>query len=294
MATMEKVWQFGLWTCAGSSDAVTAGMDAVDRWGAIYDGTKIVRAAGAVAHSWIVLKSPVLNGANWYLTIDFNSASDATTRFVFAKAAPTGGSIAARPTSTQEWHVRPDNTIADQTLNDGASASSRLHAGMSTDGGFYMNLVVELVAGSGVYSIFDFADVNNPLLLGVYSTPGPNLHRCVWTAGAPSSGVMVVNDQGMATFPIPPRTHHRARLTGARTDRASGMAIARLRHRGHPGRISDRPDRERLHRRRRTTEDPDDRLRRTDDHRQHHQLSAERGAGQRLDAERRRYLRGKS
>jgi hypothetical protein len=64
----------------------------------------------------------------------------------------------------------------------------------------YANLVVELVPGSGVYSIFVFGDVNNTLLLGAYSVPGADQHRCVWTAASPGSGVLVVNFKGMATF----------------------------------------------------------------------------------------------
>ncbi len=66
----------------------------------------------------------------------------------------------------------------------------------------YINLVVEL--SPGLIVVMVFADVNNPLLLGAYSTPAPNQHRCVWTAASPGSGIMVVNDEGMATFPIPP------------------------------------------------------------------------------------------
>lgn len=68
----------------------------------------------------------------------------------------------------------------------------------------YGNLVVELVPASAIYSLLVFGAVGNPLLLGVYSTPTPTQHRCVWTAALPTSGVLVVRDKGMATFPIPP------------------------------------------------------------------------------------------
>jgi hypothetical protein len=64
----------------------------------------------------------------------------------------------------------------------------------------YMNLVVELVPGSGIYSVFVFGDVNNVLLLGAYSTPALNQRKCVWTAASPGSGVLVVNYKGMVTF----------------------------------------------------------------------------------------------
>jgi hypothetical protein len=64
----------------------------------------------------------------------------------------------------------------------------------------YGNLVVELVPGSGIYSIFVFGDVNNALLLGAYSTPALNQRKCVWTAASLGSGVLVVNYKGMVTF----------------------------------------------------------------------------------------------
>lgn len=66
----------------------------------------------------------------------------------------------------------------------------------------YANLVIELdpVGAPGVYSIFVFGDVNNPLLLGAYSVPGLNQHRCLWTAASPGSGVLVVNFKGILTF----------------------------------------------------------------------------------------------
>lgn len=65
----------------------------------------------------------------------------------------------------------------------------------------YMNLVVELdpAGAPGVYTIFVFGDVLNPLNQGTYSVPGPDQHKCVWTPGG-GNDVLVVNMRGMSTF----------------------------------------------------------------------------------------------
>jgi hypothetical protein len=73
----------------------------------------------------------------------------------------------------------------------------------------YANLVVDLGPpiygpGSGGVVILVFGDVNNTLLLGAYSVPGVNQHRCIWTAGAPGSGVLAVLGKGMFVSPSPP------------------------------------------------------------------------------------------
>lgn len=127
----------GLWTCVGSSDSVTAGMDGTDRWGATYDGTKIVRASGAVAHSWIVLRSPnftagAITATPFYMTIDYSGTLDYQTVFVFSKAAPTGGTITARPTATDEWV----HTATQGQVNDNTTAAFKFNGWLATDGNF--------------------------------------------------------------------------------------------------------------------------------------------------------------
>jgi hypothetical protein len=127
----------GLWTCVGSSDSVTAGMDGTDRWGATYDGTKIVRASGAVAHSWIVLKSPNFTAGGiaavpFYMILQYNGTLDYQAIFIFSKAAPTGGSITARPTATDEWV----HTAAQGQINDNTAAAYTFDGWLATDGNF--------------------------------------------------------------------------------------------------------------------------------------------------------------
>lgn len=122
----------GLWTCEGSSDSVTAGMDATDRWGATFDGTKIVRASGAVAHSWIVLKSPNAMGP-YRICIQYNSTLDEKCVVVFSKASFTGGSITARPTATDEWTY----SVARRFCDTGATPS-KIHCSRDADGNFFL------------------------------------------------------------------------------------------------------------------------------------------------------------
>lgn len=125
----------GLWTCAGSSDSVAAGMDASDRWTSTFDSTKIVRANGAVAHSWIVLQSPAgLGDGPWYMLIDYNTSVDSQTNISFSKTAFTGGSITAAPTSTTSW------SYAAQQLVNSTITSAYVFGLLSTDGDFHFKL----------------------------------------------------------------------------------------------------------------------------------------------------------
>lgn len=127
----------GLWTCVGSSDSATAALDGTDRWGATYDGTKIVRASGAVAHSWIVLRSPNftaggITGVPFHMTIDYSGTLDYQTVFAFSKAAPTGGTITARPTATDEWV----HTVAQGQVNDNTALPYKFNGWLAADGCF--------------------------------------------------------------------------------------------------------------------------------------------------------------
>src|SRR3954451_9780282 len=124
----------GLWSVYGSCDGVTAGLDAVDRWTLAFDGTKIVRAAAGVAHSWMVLKSPLLatpaGDLNFSAILDFSGVADSTPlNLVFCKTAPPGGTTTARPVSVDEWAHTPS-----LQLNDNTNGTMRFHGFMPTDG----------------------------------------------------------------------------------------------------------------------------------------------------------------
>lgn len=133
----------GIWTLVGSSDSVTAGHDSTDRWllASGYDITKLVRASGSSAHSWIVLRSPIINGNPWYMIVSLNSANDQSIRVSFSKTAPTGGLTTATPTSIDQWwpYQSSVTTAADIIYGDGASSNPvrRCSMGLSDEGDFY-------------------------------------------------------------------------------------------------------------------------------------------------------------
>lgn len=84
------------WTIDYSCDGTTAGTagDGVNRW---TDATKVIRASGAVAHSWMVLKHTTLGV---WLLIQYNGTNDYNWKLFLAKNAFTGGSTTVAPTST--------------------------------------------------------------------------------------------------------------------------------------------------------------------------------------------------
>jgi len=82
-------------TSIGSSDSVTAGLDAVNR---LSDPTKIVFATSG-AHSWLVLGQAA---TGMQLCWDWNTSSANQATLVVSLAGFTGGSTTARPTASDE------------------------------------------------------------------------------------------------------------------------------------------------------------------------------------------------
>lgn len=128
----------GQWTTYYSCDSVTAGAagDGVDRWGAVYDGTKIVRGNGA-PNSWYVLQSPLIGGSRYYMILQFASTGDRGCNIVFSKAAPTGGTTLNRPTATDEWVHAVTNGVPG--LNQGVIAAGKMHGVAAADGSFHIH-----------------------------------------------------------------------------------------------------------------------------------------------------------
>lgn len=120
----------GVWTVAGSSDGVTAGMDGVDRWTSTFNAAKIVHASAGSAHSWIVLYNAALGV---WLTLDFASASVSQVIPYFAYAAPTGGSVTARPTST----IEVGNGVGVAWFDSTAGSTRKARGVLCTDGTFF-------------------------------------------------------------------------------------------------------------------------------------------------------------
>lgn len=100
--------------------------------------------------SWIVLKSPLMTtpagSMNFYYTIAYSGTTDqAPLTIVGSKAAPTGGSITARPTATDEWvHT------ANLQVNDSTNGTMRWNGWLTTDGTF---VVAGAKTGSGLFSV---------------------------------------------------------------------------------------------------------------------------------------------
>lgn len=124
----------GLWACAGSSDAVTGAMDGLDRWGATYDGTKIVVNSAGSAHSWFVLRSPTMAGQTWYILIDYSSSSfNVVILSLGVVSAPTGGSNTTSPTVTNAAPLASTYF----SLNASISVTAvRFHGQLAADGSF--------------------------------------------------------------------------------------------------------------------------------------------------------------
>lgn len=93
-----------VWTVAGSSNGVAAGMDGVDRWGATFTPANLVRAAEGSPHSWIVLQSPAALGM--WLLLNYNASSEGGAGITLSNVAYTGGTVSAKPTSTNETSVQ--------------------------------------------------------------------------------------------------------------------------------------------------------------------------------------------
>jgi hypothetical protein len=121
------------WTCLGSSDGATGALDASDRWTGTFDPTKLVRVAVSGSHSWIALQSPAGLGP-FYLVIDYIGSADQNAAFYLSKNAPTGGSVSARPTATDEVSLTA-HQFADSTSWN--ATGGRAHFTMNEDGGFY-------------------------------------------------------------------------------------------------------------------------------------------------------------
>jgi hypothetical protein len=116
------------WTVQGSSNSVTAGMDAVDRWAA---DANLVWANAGSAHSWIVLRQTGI-ATNFELCMDLigADANGASAAWVMSPSAGfTGGTTLNRPTAT-------DEVVLTGTNWGGTSINAQIvtHLMQSTDG----------------------------------------------------------------------------------------------------------------------------------------------------------------
>jgi hypothetical protein len=111
------------WTCKGSSDGSTAGLDGVDRLSAT---NKIVGASA----TWIVMRNAVL-GCEFMYAFNSNIAEQGT--MLFSPAAGfTGGSTSAAPTATDSKTLLGIGRWAGSNVSTGGQY--RAHVMQSTDG----------------------------------------------------------------------------------------------------------------------------------------------------------------
>lgn len=116
-----------VWTCLGSSDGATGGLDGTDRWGSTFNGSKIVFASHGTNHSWIALQNTTFG---MQLVIDCIAAETniliSMCRIAQPLSGGLGGTVSQRPyvltdeinwgyTSTAVGNYR-STFIADQAL----------------------------------------------------------------------------------------------------------------------------------------------------------------------------------
>lgn len=182
------------WTVVGSSDSVTGAMDGTDRWLDTFDATKIVSSTAAAPHSWIVLQSPAILGP-YYLLIDYGANSASAIAIYTSKAAFTGGTASARPTSTTEV------TNATSTFNDQVASINRVTRVTDANGNFWVLAsrtgtgIIQF--GLGVQTLIDVApsDTMSVFSIGQYATSGAfnpsgsiSVTGRTWNNGAVTTG----------------------------------------------------------------------------------------------------------
>jgi hypothetical protein len=153
----------GLWTTYSSCDGAGnfGNGDLVDWWGSTYDPTKIVQANSGQPHSWYVLKSPLMNGFNFYLLIATATPIDASASatLVMAKIPFAGGTNTVNPTSADSWALFA--TSSTWNSGTGANVLNRFNMALSATGDFvyfpvqsgigHIPLCVAVIAPVGIH-----------------------------------------------------------------------------------------------------------------------------------------------
>lgn len=124
-----------IFTCLGSSDGVTAGLDGNDRWGTTFNAAKIVRAGSGAAHSWFALRN-VTNGYD--ICIDCIPATDGYIALTAVKSSQgfVGGSTTVRPQAASNSEEFCCGTTVVNT-----STSMQLFADLTTGANHYVHFV---------------------------------------------------------------------------------------------------------------------------------------------------------
>ena len=196
------------WTCEGSSNGTGAGaMDAVDRWTATFDATKIVPQSEGTNHSWIVLKSPAALGPvyvciNYCGPVVVPGDTSASAGFIWSYTPFTGGSATNRPRATisvtgdAEFSTPlgagspADNHYEAFTSDLALSATFLAHFAVNANGGYHFATTRN---GQGKFHSYQFAEkAADAELLDIRQTwVGSETNAN--TRGAPGWGSFAIN-----------------------------------------------------------------------------------------------------
>lgn len=130
-----------LWTCLGSSDGTTAGIDATNRWTA---QNKVIFNSNGSSHSWMLMRNTTI-GID--LLLDCNSTGTGNIRAAACWTADgvfSGGSTTAGPTATFEFDARASGGV-------GAGTNAIFQGDIVTAGTNYLNFIC---SDDGTFKIF--------------------------------------------------------------------------------------------------------------------------------------------
>lgn len=196
-----------VWTCVGSSNGTTGGMDGVDRWGTTYNSSNFVRST---ARSWFVFYNSTLN---LYFTIDLNSGTITNWRMVLSKTAPSTPSpaTAAIPAISDGsvWGLATNDTPTNAAVvfaREAAVYDFFSHITFTDDGQFFYlsnrggdgyistGVVAAKLTGGNVGDIYNYGMLMGGANTGAsivnnYGFGWPNIGVFSSTIGAPLRGV---------------------------------------------------------------------------------------------------------
>jgi hypothetical protein len=129
------------WTVVGSSDSVTAAMDATDRW--VTNANLVWATTAGTVFSWIVLQQTGIQASfQMLISLEILAAADTNREDVYMgvsfSAGFTGGSTTARPTATDE-HA---GAILDWIGAEGGTPTDKVLTCIQSDDGECTRVVI--------------------------------------------------------------------------------------------------------------------------------------------------------
>lgn len=165
------------WTCSGSSDNSTSGMDGTDRW---INYTNLLWGTGA--HSWVVLRQPTI-ATKFEVCFDLSNASSHRMTMVISpnngfgtSNGGTDGSTSARPTATDEIVIL-NNAVWGDNPSPWSTVGYKVCVSLSTDG---TCTYIYVVSSNYPVTTAVFAAPKNPI--SAWTTP--------WIAGIKAAGAV--------------------------------------------------------------------------------------------------------